>query len=91
MIHQIVAIRLRTYSKGKQASPENIDLIKLASGKIELIQATAANIIRGDHYFYILGNGTYEITYDYNHDNALYIKTKNSLSRHDRLLDLPRI
>lgn len=26
MIHQIVAIRLRTYSKGKQASPENIDL-----------------------------------------------------------------
>ncbi|WP_375686853.1 hypothetical protein [Lentilactobacillus kefiri] len=91
MIHQIVAIRLRTYSKGKQASPENIDLIKQASGKIELIQATAANIIRGDYYFYIFGNGTYEITYDYNHDNALYIKTKNSSNRHDRLLDLPRI
>ena len=53
--------------------------------------ATAANIIRGDHYFYILGNGTYEITYHYNHDNALYIKTKNSSNRHDRLLDLPRI
>lgn len=91
MIHQIVAIRLRTYSKGKQASSENIDLIKLASWEIELIQATAANIIRGDYYFYILGNDTYEITYDYNHDNALYIKTKNSSNRHDRLLDLPRI
>ncbi|WP_251908334.1 hypothetical protein [Lentilactobacillus kefiri] len=90
MIHQIVAIRLRTYSKGKQASPENIDLIKLASGQIENIQVSAANIIRGDYYFYILGNDTYEITYDYN-DNALYIKTKNSSNRHDRLLDLPRI
>lgn len=91
MIHQIVAIRLRTYSRVKQASPENIDLVKLANGKIENIQISAANIIRGDHYYYVIDNETYEINYDYDHDNCLYIQTKHSSNRHDRLLDLPHL
>ena len=38
MIHQIVAIRLRTYAKGKQASPENIDFFKCQI-KLEILAA----------------------------------------------------
>lgn len=91
MIYQVVAIRLRTYFKGKQASPENIDLIKLASGQIENIQVSAANIIRGDYYYYVLDNETYEITYDYDRDNTLYLQTRHSSNQRDRLLDLSRL